>query len=136
MLATADVAWSNPVGGPCTHRSASAIDQYCEDLPTASGPATPSLGTPALGPALPQRLRAGLVRSRSSGGLRARRALLTLPAAGPRHPLGGPVESRVNVSGWSLFGPLIIALVASALALGATVLVRQWRERSRSAGST
>ncbi|HEY3728959.1 MAG TPA: hypothetical protein VGL51_17400 [Solirubrobacteraceae bacterium] len=46
------------------------------------------------------------------------------------------MESRVNVSGWSLFGPLIIALVASALALGATVLVRQWRERSRSAGST
>ncbi len=149
------IAGAATAAGGCTSNPASAINQYCETIPAATGAKPPVAGSPTLATALPR----GIVRkinaphgSATVGTLQARRRLLTLPApAGAPQParphdkrvgaagsgpsaLSGPdATKRASIAGgpsvWSLFLTLILILVAIALALGATAFLRSRHQR-------
>jgi hypothetical protein len=113
----------NRPGASCGNGSISALNQYCEQIPAATGGQTPRVGTPALGgtpagtaigaPAAPR----GIVSAA------ARRRLRSLPAALRSRPIAGSVT---GADIWSLSLTLILILVALALALLA-VAFRRWR---------
>lgn len=124
----------------CNNPADSAFNQYCDSIPSPTGPQRPQAGARSLGATLPSRAArqiagtekqqiSGRPRQRVSGAKerrrRARRALLTLPAPGPRHALS---TSRATVtSPWSLSLWMILILVAVAAALLAVALAR-WRK--------
>jgi hypothetical protein len=117
-------------GGPCSKHSVSAVNQYCEDIPSPKGPSTPSVGTPAIGsPAgraliAPRVLRALQAKS-GRVPRRLRRKLLALPAATKSHPIRTPVN-EANVPSTSITVILILILIAVALLLAA---LRRWHRR-------
>ncbi len=129
-------AASDQAGASCANPSVSALNQYCENIPTATGGRTPHAGTPALGGTLPPQVTrapggtststgsAGGGARGSSAGARARRRLLTLPAPSTHAPLKGSVATA---SPSSLSLTLILVLLLIALALGGLAL---WRLRS------
>ncbi|HWF56305.1 MAG TPA: hypothetical protein VG223_16825 [Solirubrobacteraceae bacterium] len=108
-------------GAACSgHANVSALNQYCEDIPSATGPNAPAPGTPAA------QLPASVVRRIVASDRRSPdRKLLRLPGGGPRHPLGA-VASTTGSS--SLL--LILVLVAVAVALAAAAAARR-RQRHR-----
>jgi hypothetical protein len=109
----------------CGAPAGSAINEYCDAIPTSTGGDVPKVGSPSVAKTLPH----ALVRQIAAGPL-PQRKLLTLPAA-PRHrrhavraaSLGGSVTSF-----WSLSLTLILILVAIALVLGG-VAAERWRRR-------
>ena len=113
-------------GAGCGNPS-SAVNQYCEDIPSASGGSTPpAAGTP--GPVLGATLPRSAVRA--FGHLPARtqkraRKLLSLPAAGTSVPVTAAIG--VHKSAWSLPTGVILALLA--IAVGAVAVAAARRRR-------
>jgi hypothetical protein len=141
-------------GAACGGASASAINQYCEDIPAATGPSAPGPGTRALAGALPAPLvhalatgspgqgsgagggsaSAGAGGRASAGGTTPNAAtahqLLLLPAPARRLPL--IANTPATVDGSSLFTGLIIALAALGALVGLCGLAAA-RHRRRAA---
>jgi hypothetical protein len=130
--AFAGMAAADRPGSPCNKHSVSAVNQYCENIPSPKGPKTPAVGTPALGspagrallvPHVLQALKA------SSGDVprRLRRKLLALPATQKSRPIKTPV-SEASAPPGSI--TLILILIAIALVLVAAAIRRWHRRRS------
>ena len=125
------LAWSAPAAtasgaascaGPPT---TSALGQYCETIPSATGGRAPLPGSPALAPSLSRGIVHRILRS---GPQSTVRKLLRLPAGSARTAPGG--TGTADAVALSL--PLIVALAAVALALAATAAARR-RRRPRPA---
>jgi hypothetical protein len=106
---------------------ASAVDQYCEMLPTATGGHAPSSSDTKLGGTLPLGLVRATLRSplgRRLGGLPGRdpesASQAVIPVAGGR------------VSPWSLSMPLILVLAGLASVL-TVIAAGRWRRTRRGA---
>jgi hypothetical protein len=127
------------LGGSCVG-SASAIAQYCEDIPGAGGGHHPGPGTPTLSATLPAGAVIQIAHSPSL------RPLLRIPAAqngrgaGQGAPLTAPGRaagtgaSTGGASGAdaaSLLVPLILVLAAIALLLGGLETARRRRISGR-----
>jgi hypothetical protein len=95
----------------------SAIDQYCELLPAATGGNAPTPGSAGVGTALPARI------VRHIDARPARRRLLTIPVASRHVTIAGPASS--TSSSWPT---LLLVLLAILLILGAVAAAR-WRRR-------
>ena len=146
---TAVTIWLGASGaaaaGPSHHRvsalgrscqgSASAIAQYCEEIPTPAGGQHPGPGTPTLSSTLP-----GATVSRL-GHSAVLRPLLRVPAAaGIARPGanglglggGGSSLSGQGADSTSIWAPIVMTLALIALLLGAVEIVRRRRLVSRS----
>jgi hypothetical protein len=109
--------------GPTT---VAAINQYCEDLPTAAGGHPLAQGASALAGRLAPRERGALEASAPGS---VKRRLLALPAAAslprPASRVAGPSTSseastpavRASTSPWSLSEPLVIVIAVLAAVL-------------------
>jgi hypothetical protein len=134
----APVAAAAPPGSPCARNTVSALDQYCEQLPSAKGAQTPQAGTPALGPTLPPRVQRALAAPRGAIPQQVRQQLRLLPASATApvpHPGTGVTPGAATAtppSPWSLSLPLILVLAAIALALLALAVARRRRRRQAS----
>jgi hypothetical protein len=114
----------------CTNPAESALNQYCETVPSPGGGQTPSSGLPSLATTLPARVDKQLTSGR---GARSRRALLAVPApASHRVNLSFPAISTAATSTFPIW--LIIVLIAAALTLGGVAAARWRRHRSRPRG--
>jgi hypothetical protein len=113
------------LGGCGAAPAGSAIHEYCEAIPTATGGSVPRVGSPSVAKTLPT----PIVRALNAGPV-AERKLLTLPAH-KRHKRAKVRTASLNdpSSGWSLSLLIILILVAIALALAGGAAER-WR-RSR-----
>jgi hypothetical protein len=156
LVQAVPAAASSEPGAPCSDATVSANNQYCENIPAATGGRTMGPGSPVLGsrlpPALVNRIRGntrGGTAGASSGAThqaatpaagkaaatrhtrseQARRALLSLPAPGPRAALRAPPPA--HTSSWSLFSGLIIVLAIATLALS----VLAFAQRRRTSGA-
>jgi hypothetical protein len=101
------------------------VNQYCENVPAATGGKPPAPGTPAVAAGLAPRIARQIASTPRQS---PERKLLTLPAAGPTHPLQGSAEAGGG-SGIPLL--LILVLIAIAVALIGTAVQRR-RQRLRS----
>lgn len=125
----AAVATATAHASGCANVPASAIDQYCEMTPTATGGSVPSAGGRSLIATLPAAQGRKLLRTPAG------RRLADLPAARriSSKPLATASTGRTaDVSTLSLSQPLIAVLAAVALGLIALATVERWRRRSRS----
>jgi hypothetical protein len=115
-------------GGSCASGSVSALNQYCEQIPSAAGGKTPGPGTPAVGNSVPGLTPRAIALSASSSQTSvrpaARKALRALPARTRSRPITGSVADDGIVS-HSLPLVLILAAIASVLALVAFVRRRR-----------
>lgn len=133
VVSTAIAAPASAAGG-CGGPADSALNQYCESIPSSQGPQRPHPGTPAVAATLPRQVVKQLGGSASGGRQSnagspqsvARRSLLTLPA-GSVH-LRIPVRQATISKDSSLPVWLWLALIAIALALVAAAVAR-WRGR-------
>jgi hypothetical protein len=142
--AFASPAIADPPGSACSKQSVSALDQYCENIPSATGPQTPGAGTQAVGNGLPPAVARALTARRSSVPLAVRRELRALPAAARHHTrrlgkrdTGHDRQTTGTVSAanvWSLSLTLILILVGVALGLLAVATERWRRGRSKAGG--
>jgi hypothetical protein len=127
LLTGATVASASSTPGAGCGNGSSAINQYCENVPSANGRGTPPPGTPdtapRLGTTLPQAAVRAIDRLPAKARKRARR-LLSLPAPVP------VTASLGHQSGWSLPLGVIIAMIAVAAAGGAAAVVRWRRNQS------
>lgn len=124
VLALAFATGTSAAHAACTGGRVSAIDQYCETIPTPTGTQGPA-GSPELGSALPPQTALTMVRSRRLF------PLLLLPARPKR--LGqshGSVPQVASVSPWSLSLGLVLILLAIAVVLAALAAAGWWRRRS------
>jgi hypothetical protein len=117
-------------GANCGNTS-SAINQYCEDVPSASGggsgpPGTQGATGPQLGTGLPPAAVRALKRLPDRVRNRARK-LLSLPAPGASVPVSGSISS--HTSAWALPIGVILAMVAIAGACVAAAVVGRRRRR-------
>jgi hypothetical protein len=131
--AFASPAVASRPGSACTKQSVSALDQYCENIPSATGPQTPAAGIPAVGRGLPPTVVHALTARHSSVPLAVRRGLRALPAAVHHARRQGTHDSIGTVAAanvWSLSLTLILILVGLAVALLA-VAGERWRRRRR-----
>jgi hypothetical protein len=133
---SSSVAGAAQASGGCTGRPASAIDQYCELVPTPTGGQPPRSRDVKLGGTLPRRLQRTLLRHPSE-----LRALGGLPARlfSPRHPAGPSGLSRApvqdaGVSWWSITTPIVILLAAAGLGLAGWAGVEHRRRPRRDGG--
>jgi hypothetical protein len=122
----------SPFGVSCSGSAASAINQYCEDIPSATGGHQVTPGVPALATTLRPMLRRALVRNAPADTRAARQALLRLPAPGPPARASGAQPSAVgrdasaaSVSGFSLVWGLAALVAAIGCAFAALSLVRR-----------
>jgi hypothetical protein len=115
--------------------SASALNQYCENIPTATGGSTPGApGTSGLGTMLPAQV-SRRIQATSAGD--PRRKLLAIPTSGQPHLRAGngrnsAAKVSTNLSGVktdpvSIGLGLILVLVLSALALVTLAFERRRR---------
>jgi hypothetical protein len=135
--AFASPALAGPPGSACTKQSVSALDQYCENIPSATGPQTPRAGTRAVGNSLPPAVVHALTAKHSAVPLAVRRQLRALPAVVHHSRRLGNRDSTRTVSEanvWSLSLTLILVLLGVALALLALAGDR-WRRRRRLAAA-
>lgn len=128
-------------GSSCVAGAPSAVNQYCEDIPSSTGSHLIVPGSPALAAVLPPgRLRQVTRTAKGS----ARYGLLHLPAAGKPSRLGsseaslgsngaGLGSSGASVSGWSLFAWLALLLGTLTFIAVAYALVRRRGMSSQSA---
>jgi hypothetical protein len=127
----------------CANSGASALDQYCEVVPSSTGGQAPQAGLPTLATTLsPQSIQriiaasgaqrvatgaqngtAGRRRQRSTA--RHRSVLLTLPAAESRRPTSTIVASDTSL--WSISGWMLGVLALLAIGLGGAA----WSRRRR-----
>src|SRR5437764_10376900 len=129
--AFASPAAASRPGSACTKQSVSALDQYCENIPSATGPQTPAAGIPAVGRGLPPPVVHALTARHSSVPLAARRELRALPAAvhharrqGTRDSIGTVAAANV----WSLSLTLILILILVGLAVALLAVAgERWR---------
>lgn len=113
----------------CTNPADSALNQYCEVIPSATGGQTPSGGSPGLGSTLSSATLKQIEHG-SRGKARAASALVALPpaiqlrrsAAVGRGPVAAASASSLPV--W-----LYISLAALLLAMLGGALGRGWRRR-------
>ncbi|MGI8558129.1 MAG: hypothetical protein ACR2ND_07445 [Solirubrobacteraceae bacterium] len=134
----------------CANPVNSALNQYCDTIPGPTGATAPKAGSPSLATALPRRVltriegagtpaggRSGVVTHTRSGIPRQtrhsrkraqarRRALLSLPAPGPRTPLS---NSLAFTEGSLIPLWLMLVLVGLAVALTATTVAIRYRSR-------
>jgi hypothetical protein len=112
------------LGGSC-QGSASAIAQYCEEIPTPGGGQHPGPGTPTLITTLPPAAASRLGQSA------ALRPLLRVPAPvglGGQGVAGGATSlSGQGADSSSIWAPIILTLALTALLLGAAEIVRRRR---------
>lgn len=135
--APAVAAASSTPGVPCAGNEPSALDEYCEDIPSATGGGEAGPGTAALSTTLAGRARRSLTAAPSprrpgpaKAARRARMILLSLPSPTRSESLGsGP---QPGVSGWSALQKLV-AVVAAVGA--AAILVGVVRRRRRTSAS-
>jgi hypothetical protein len=130
----ASVASGAAPGAGCSNTS-SAIDQYCEDIPSASGSGTPPPGTPGpsarqLGSALPRSAARTFRRLPAATRTRAR-GLLSLPASAAAVPVSGSIAAHRGA--WSLPSGVILAMVAIVAACAAAAV---FGRRRRGTGGT
>ncbi len=126
-LSTCGAAPGALAAGGCGGPADSALNQYCEAIPTAGGGQVPHAGAPALATTLPPRVVRQLERART-GGVKHRaalRSLLSLPAPGRNRPSSSQagISTDSSLPLW-----LIVVLAASALAL-LLVAANRWRTR-------
>jgi hypothetical protein len=137
VLSALAIGWGTPSahaagnrpGSSCGNGSVSALNQYCEQIPSATGRQTPRVGTAALGstPAASAiGAPAGRAAARGRVSAAARERLRSLPAGVRAHPIAGSVT---GADIWSLSLTLILVLVALALALIALAFHRWRRDR-------
>jgi hypothetical protein len=120
------------LGGTC-QGSASAIAQYCEEIPGARGGHPPGPGTPTLSVALPPAAVRRLTQAPRLW------PLLRIPAAGAppsgRGHLSG-IAREATLSGStpgatvdtaSVWTPMLLVLAGIALLLGGVAALRRWR---------
>jgi hypothetical protein len=126
----AQLARANPVTS-CDNPADSALNQYCETVPSTGGGQRPTSGTPALGSSLPAPIVRQIVTP--AAGHRARhRRLLTIPA--PTRHLKAAASSRQTVAATAGLSTWTIVIVAAlALALAAGVMLDRRRRRASSA---
>ena len=124
-------AIAGPAGSPCANNNASALNQYCENIPSAGGPGTPGVGTPALAPTLPARIQRSLSPTATNHlSQKTRTRLRMLPAPVRTQRVSASVGSTTPVSAahpitqWLTF---ILVLVAIALALVVVAIGRRRR---------
>jgi hypothetical protein len=130
-LATAAVCLAAPAcasaaqqaAGLCSGSGASAQNQYCEVVPTATGGHGPTSAsrTPTGAPPIASSLPASTVRALSSPRAKARHRLLKLPGRSVTQPLRG----SGSVSQLSLLLPLILVLLAVAALMALEVARRR-----------
>jgi hypothetical protein len=112
-------AWAGKVAGlGCRDIPASAIDQYCDSIPTPSGTQAPSYNELKLGARLPAPILRAVLRTS------ARRKLTGLPAASRSGPVSGP-KPQVSVTSAAL--PLIWVLVGAFVLLLVLAGARRYR---------
>ena len=125
---------ASALGGSC-RGSASAIAQYCEEIPTPGGGQHPGPGTPTLITSLPPAAVGQLGQSPRL------RPLLRVPAPIGRTPAGvsgqalaggGSSLSGQGADSSSIWAPIILTLALIAVLLGAVEIVRRRRLVSRS----
>lgn len=130
--AIAAQAASSPSGvqpGANCGNTSSAINQYCENIPSASGGGTPPPGAsgpaaPQLGTALPKPAVRALNRLPVAARKRAGK-LLALPAPAISVPVTGSIAARTDP--WSVPLSVIFAMVAIAVACAATAVIGRRR---------
>ncbi len=118
----------------CANPVDSALNQYCDSIPGATGSQSPQAGTPSVASTLPRAAVNRIARVGSaSGGRRARvrarhrHVLLSLPAAGPRAALP---TTRAAISGGGLLPPwLLLTLIGVAVAMIAATLRARYGQR-------
>jgi hypothetical protein len=109
----------------CANPADSALNQYCDSVPTSVGPKPPWAGSPSLATSLPQRVRRLLWASAER---RRLAALTTLPA--PVTPARVTVPAP-SASLWSLALWMILLLAAIALGVVAAAAARNRLRRPR-----
>lgn len=135
LLAQAVPAAASPrPGDPCSHSTVSAADEYCENIPSATGGHQVTVGTPALAGQLPPSMVSAISGARASGATassaravpkRTRAGLLRLPA---RSPFSLPIpRAAAHPSGWSVASGLIAGLIGVTLAMSALALIMRRR---------
>lgn len=135
LLAGSGVATGRSVAAiapGCANPVDSALNQYCDTIPTSAGAQVPNIGTPSLGSALPRTVVAKIERAgRRSGQPLAsrRRVLLSLPAPGHRTSL----NTRAAIAEGPLL-PLWLLLVLVGLAVAMAALTVVTRNRDRDEG--
>jgi hypothetical protein len=113
--------------GACGAPAGSAINEYCDAIPSATGGTVPHVGSPSVATTLPKPIARAISAGPSAG-----RKLLTLPAAGKPHK---PHKRKVRIA--SLSGPatsiwslsLILILILAAIALGLVAIAVERRRR-------
>jgi hypothetical protein len=121
----------------------SAVQQYCENVPTATGGQTPTAGMPALGVPVPPRLLRSVAGSSSLPLImRGRHRVLVIPSVAHRGPSvahRGHASAAAlplgkvlpKVSAWSLSLPMILVFAAVAAGLISIAVL----SRRRAAGT-
>ncbi len=114
----------------CANPADSALNQYCDAVPTTHGAQPPRAGGPALAGVLPPTVRRELLRSGGTtpAAAAARRRLLTLPAPARAANTTSPL-SEGRIDAWSLRWWMIAVL--AAIALGLLALAGERYRRSR-----
>ncbi len=126
VFAGAAPAGATEPGAACGS-SSSALDQYCQNLPSANGHGgtlTPNANTPTLAGALPPSAVQAYERLTAAKRNRARK-LLSLAAPAPAVPLG----ASAHTSAWALPLGVILAMIAIAAAIASAVIARR-RQRT------
>jgi hypothetical protein len=120
-------AWAHGgPGGACAGPpSVSAINQYCEDIPSATGATTPLPGTPALQGSLPARVVRAIEHAPANSPVRR---LLRLPAS--RRARSVLVLRPAATSSSLLALWLALALVALVALMVAAAQRRRHRQRA------
>jgi hypothetical protein len=100
----------------CINPADSALNEYCDSIPSSIGPQTPLPGTPTLTKSLPAREVRQL--ERASEKVQARRKLLALPQASGQRPVGGPPAAG-DSSGLPAWLIVLLAVLAAMLVAAA-----------------
>lgn len=146
LALSAPAAEASPSG--CTGGKVSAIDQYCETIPTPTGGQSAGPGSPTLATTLPHRVVVELARRgplRSLLGLPStvgygrqtshrRLAQHASPAGQPAGPAGstGARKTISAASAQSLSLDLILILIGIGVAMIAIAVARRWLPRGKS----
>jgi hypothetical protein len=148
MVLTSGLVWmpaaESAAARGCTNIPGSAIDQYCEVVPTVTGGRVPDGHAQPVGATLPgpQRRRLTTAAGQRLARLPAPNRIVgkgvsTTSGGGRQQPTtsatgGRSTRSAAGVSALSLSLPLIVVLVVSAVGLIGTAAVGRSRRRSRS----
>ena len=95
-------ATSNQPGAPCSSSTVSAVDQYCENIPSATGGNEAGPGTPAVGKSLPPSVVSALRGAGGSGPGGTSGGAPTLPVQGQASsatPASAPASGSAQTSG-------------------------------------